>query len=170
MEDLPYYRLPEPPVKMSAATILVRLIDGLGFRYRWATEWLRLEDLDYRPCATSRSVGELLAHIQALLSLSESFITGKEFTEVKPASLEERREETLKAVIRIREALMELDDEYLANRKYRVPWHTEDMSLWYLINGPLCDVLTHVGQISSWRRINDNPVPGANVFFGTPPL
>jgi len=38
-----------------------------------------------------------------------------------------------------------------------------------LINGPFSDALTHVGQVASWRRINGNPILGANVFFGTPP-
>lgn len=38
---------------------------------------------------------------------------------------------------------------------------------WNLLNGPLLDALTHVGQITSWRRIAGNPQPkGVNVFLG----
>jgi hypothetical protein len=36
-----------------------------------------------------------------------------------------------------------------------------------LINGPIADALTHIGQIVSWRRINGNPQPsGVNPFKG----
>lgn len=41
---------------------------------------------------------------------------------------------------------------------------------WYLINGPIADALTHVGQISSWRRMAGNPQPkGVSVLWGTSP-
>jgi hypothetical protein len=44
-----------------------------------------------------------------------------------------------------------------------------DRPLWNIINGPVSDALTHVGQINSFRRLNGNPVPRANVFLGRPP-
>lgn len=41
------------------------------------------------------------------------------------------------------------------------------LPFWYWINGPLADALTHVGQITSWRRIAGNPqLKGINVFIG----
>jgi len=114
-------------------------------------------------------VWELLAHIHKLLIVSEEFITGNELEKVTPVSLDERRKKTLDAVVRIREALLELDDEYLENRMYSPPWDEREFPIWNLINGPLSDALTHVGQIASWRRINDNPILGARVFHGEPP-
>ena len=42
-------------------------------------------------------------------------------------------------------------------------------SFWHIINGPIADAFTHVGQINSFRRLSGNPVPKANVFTGTPP-
>ena len=169
MNELPYYRIPEPPKSMTATTVLLRLMDGLGFRYRWATEGLKAKDLEFQPCSTSMKVWELLAHIHKLLIISEEFITGNELEKVTPVSLDERRKKTLDAVVRIREALLELDDEYLENRMYSPPWDEREFPIWNLINGPLSDALTHVGQIASWRRINDNPILGARVFRGEPP-
>jgi hypothetical protein len=169
LNELPYYRIPEPPKGISAKGILIRLIDGVGFRYRWATEGLRLDDMDFQPCDTSMKVRELLSHIHSLLKVSESFITRKEFEKVKSVSLEERRRLTLETVVRIRDTLLELDDDYLGSKMYRVPWSSEEFPIWNLINGPLSDSLTHIGQIASWRRINDNPVLMANVFLGEPP-
>ena len=169
MNELPYYRIPEAPKSVTANTVLIRLLDGLGFRYRWATEGLRAEDMEFQPCSTSMKVWELLAHIHKLLIVSEGFITGKELEKISPVSLDERRKKTLDTVVRIREALLELDDEYLENRMYSPPWDEGEFPIWNLINGPLSDALTHVGQIASWRRINDNPILRARVFHGEPP-
>jgi hypothetical protein len=116
LNELPYFRIPETPKNMTATTVLIRLLDGLGFRYRWATEGLRAEDMEFQPCSTSMKLWELLAHIHMLLTVSEEFITGKAVEKVTPVSLDERRKKTLDTVVRIREALLELDDEYLENQ------------------------------------------------------
>lgn len=168
-DELPYTRIPEPPSKMSAASVLTRLMDGIGFRHRWATEGLREEDMEFRPCVTSMTIQELLAHIQGLLNISESFITGKKLEKVQPENLSERRINTLQTIHRTREALANIDDGFLAERRYQVPWASREFPIWNLINGPISDALTHVGQIASWRRINDNPIHSANVFLGEPP-
>jgi hypothetical protein len=169
IKDLPYNELPMPPTKMSATTVLVRLIDGIGFRYRWATEGLCQQDLLFQPCTSSKKIGELLEHIQRLLMVSESYITDRELEEIKPLGFEERRMLTFEIILRIREALLGIDDVHLSERTYKLPWSKDKMPIWYLINGPLSDVLTHIGQIASWRRINNNPIQGASVFFGKPP-
>lgn len=169
MSELPYTRIPEPPKKMTASSALARLVDGLGFRYRWGTEGLTEQDMAYKPCDTSMTINELLRHIHSLINVSESFITGKPFDKIGIEPLPERRRKTLETILRMREALLELDDEYLGNRMSRVPWAEKEFPLWNLINGPLSDALTHIGQIVSWRRMNGNPIIGGNVFTGEPP-
>ncbi len=169
MTELPYTRIPDPPSEMNASNVLVRMLDGIGFRYRWATEELREEDMEFQPCDSSMKMDELLAHINGLVNITEAYITGKDMVKVSPLGLDERRKETLATVVRTREALKELDEEYLSKRMYKPPWRDEEYPIWTLINGPLSDSLTHIGQIASWRRINDNPIVGANVFDGTPP-
>ncbi len=169
MDKLPYYRIPEAPEKMTATTVLIRLIDGLGFRYRWATEGLKDDDIQFQPCDSSMKVWELLVHIHGLVLVSEGFITGNEIEKITPVVLDERRKRTLDAVVRVRKALLELDDEFLEKRMYSPPWDKREFPIWNLINGPLSDALTHIGQIASWRRMNDNPIPQARVFHGEPP-
>jgi len=169
MTELPYYNLPDPPQKMNASGLLIRFLDTFGFRYRWATEGLREEDMEFQPCDSSMKIGELLRHIHGLISVTDAFITGKTHEKIGSISLDERREKTLEITVKLRDALHVLDDEYLGNRLYMVPWAGKEYSLWYLINGPLSDAFTHLGQVASWRRINGNPIPGANAFYGTPP-
>lgn len=45
MTELPYYTLPDSPKKMTATGLMIRFVDSFGFRYRWATEGLREEDM-----------------------------------------------------------------------------------------------------------------------------
>jgi hypothetical protein len=45
MTELPYYILPDSPKKMTATGLMIRFVDSFGFRYRWATEGLREEDM-----------------------------------------------------------------------------------------------------------------------------
>ena len=42
------------------------MIQGLGFRYHWATEGLRAEDLEYRPTKEAQSTLGTLQHIYGL--------------------------------------------------------------------------------------------------------
>ena len=57
-QDLPYYEIPEYPESYTAGTVSARMIDGFGFRYYWATEGLRVEDLKFRPNVDARSSAE----------------------------------------------------------------------------------------------------------------
>ncbi|MFT5959604.1 MAG: hypothetical protein ACI8VJ_001363, partial [Polaribacter sp.] len=46
---LPYYQIPKMEESYTAQNTVARMVDGLGFRYYWATEGLRAEDLAYQP-------------------------------------------------------------------------------------------------------------------------
>ena len=111
---------------MNAACLLVRFIDAFGFRYRWATEGLSEDDLLFQACDTSMSLGELLVHIQGLISATDAFIMGNEREKIAPTSLEEIRRKTLSKTVKTREALLTLDDDYLGKRRYDAPWDQEE--------------------------------------------
>lgn len=151
---------------VTATTILVRLVDGLGFRYYWATEGLHDKDYEYQPSPDSMSMRQLLGHIHGLvnwvlLSLGED-------TQLPPEApgLQDIRGITLDKISRIRGRLLETSPEQLASIRIRT--RRVDYPFWNVINGPLSDALTHVGQVNSWRRLNGNPVPAHNVFLGKP--
>ena len=64
--SLPYYEIPTHPDTYNAGNVLGRLVDGLGFRYYWATEGLQDKDLLYKPSAEGRTMEETLDHIYGL--------------------------------------------------------------------------------------------------------
>ena len=48
VQELPYREIPNYPEKYTAANVAARMDDGLEFRYYWATEGLRPEDLSFQ--------------------------------------------------------------------------------------------------------------------------
>jgi len=161
MDELPYYRIPDPPETISGASILVRMIDGLGFRFRWATENLRDNDFCFRPAAQSKSIEELIHHIWGLVNWINLSLTGTKTN--RPNEIISARKSVLDMLVALRNASLSMTDEELQNASI------DNHSFWHFINGPIADALTHVGQINSFRRIAGNPTPKANVFRGLPP-
>src|SRR5882724_2026265 len=60
---LPYSEIPTNADKYTAGNVASRLIDGLGFRFYWATDGLRDEDLIFKPNKETRSTIETIEHI-----------------------------------------------------------------------------------------------------------
>ena len=68
--DLPLREIPEAPKEYTSEAVAARLIEGLGFRYYWATEGLRPEDLVYKPSDEARTCDETLDHIYGLAEIA----------------------------------------------------------------------------------------------------
>lgn len=95
--ELPYREIPDYPTSYTAATVSARMVDGLGFRYYWATEGLRPEDLSYSLNDDARTTNETLIHIYELSrNLFNSVNQVPNTTEKTPSmSFAELRQKTL---------------------------------------------------------------------------
>jgi len=170
--SLPYESIPEYPESYTATNVTARLIDGLGFRYRWATEDLREEDLNYSPDSTARTSLETMEHI---LGLSNSILNAVlQKPNVRPYpkleyTWEEMRLKTLNNFKEASQKLLSSSDEDL--EKFTIIFQrgdkTSEFPFWHQYNGFIGDALWHVGQVVSFRRASGNPIDGrANVFMG----
>ena len=163
--ETPYQTLPELPEAVSSTNVMARLVDGLGFRYRWATEGLTENEHAFRPCETSMNMTELMQHLYNLAYTANTVLGGSE-EKRDLTDFDELRSETLRLYKDLGERLLLMPDSQLAECTYS--GRREGFPFWYLLNGQIADALTHVGQIVSWRRIAGNPQPqGVNVFLGT---
>ena len=63
IQELPFKSIPEASKNYESGNIVVRMIEGLGYRYYWATEGLQTGDLDYKPSDSGQSTKETLKHI-----------------------------------------------------------------------------------------------------------
>ena len=156
------------PDKMSAANILVRTFDGMAFRYKWSLAELDDSYLEFRPVDGSMNLKELLEHMFAIVIwLYQTFIDN-EFKQEPVEGLHEIKNQTLQRLKDIRDKLENMDDSELAKMNVHNPWGDEKIPIWLLMNGPIADIFTHIGQILSWRRIAGNPKPEVNLFRGKP--
>jgi hypothetical protein len=147
-ENIPYDSVEGYPAHITATAILVRMLDGLGFRFRYATEDLTLQDYQWDPGHGGRTIGELVEHIWGLLSWICANVFGQE--EVKLDESEAQRLRILELILKLRAHFEQLDDAELAQITIN------DLPFWHIINGPLSDALTHTGQINALRRLAGN--------------
>jgi hypothetical protein len=161
--------IPAPPTHLDATAVLIRILDGLAFRYYWATEELTPEDHAFRPGPQSMSTHELMEHVLHLVfMIKQTILDTGERESFESDDPEVLRRHALENLARVREHLEALDDDELANHRV-LKRDASSFPVWNIMNGPIADALTHVGQINAWRRLSGNPPKRANVFAGTPP-
>ena len=68
-DKAPFHIIPDSPDTISCVNIITRMLQGLGFRYHWATKGLRNKDLDYRPTDSAKNCLETLKHIYILVEI-----------------------------------------------------------------------------------------------------
>lgn len=155
---LPYYNIPDCPSNYTAETTIARMIDGLGFRYYWATDQLREEDLSFKPSDGARTSEETIDHIYALSVLIYNGLHNlkneKTDQDIADLPFDLKREKTL-VNFKTCSEILQLDKRKLKDMK--LIFSNAEYPFWYAINGPIADALWHVGQIVSYRRSSGNP-------------
>lgn len=170
-QELPYYEIPEAPKKYTEGTVASRLVDGLGFRYYWATEGLKEENLKFKPSNEARNMFDTLDHILVLSIMTLSAVEGVEmsFPEEDSLSFTEMRKLTLENFKKTSDILKESKDiSKMVMKIKRRNGKVEEYPFWNQLNGPVADAIWHVGQVVSFRRSAGNPLPkGPSFLTGT---
>jgi len=163
---LPYYEIPDYPNEYTAGTVAARMVDGLGFRYYWATEGLRDEDLAFRPNDDARTTDETIDHIYNLsrtivnATLKQPNIRSDNEPEL---TFLEKRKKTLENIKTAADILRKTDDL----TEFKIVFGEREFPFWNNINGPIEDAVWHCGQIVSFRRSSGNPYNSkASLFAG----
>ena len=105
----------------------------------------------FRAGDTSRTAGEILAHVGDLLDWALHLCRGEQIWKNSPALAWDA------GVARFHEALERLDAALAAGAPLGCPEEK-------LFQAPIADALTHVGQIALLRRLAGSPVRGENYF------
>lgn len=170
MEDkLPYYELPEYSETYTAGTVAARMVDGLGFRYYWATEGLRDEDLNFKPSEDARTTAETIDHIYGLSKVIINSTLKKPNTasgepEMIFADKRKRTLENFKTAADILRASNDLNEFSIVFQRGE---ESSEFPFWNQLNGPIADAIWHCGQVVSFRRSSGNPYNSkASVFSG----
>ena len=159
---LPYAEIPAHPDNYTATTVAARMVDGVGFRYYWATAGLRPEDLAFRPNDEARTTDETLDHILSLSRVIVNSVRQKpniRGTATRALSFSEKRAETLNNLKQASDILKASTPEALAgyNLIFKNGDQVTEYPFWNQLNGPIADALWHIGQVVSFRRSSGNP-------------
>ena len=160
LKRLPFYEIPTQPSIYTTGTVAARMVDGLGFRYYWATDGLRDEDLNFKPSSDARTTIETIDHIYGLSKFIRNSLldNNKDNSSVK-LDFESKRIQTLMNLKVVSDALRNIEEPYDLNGT--------DIPFWNIINGPIADALWHCGQVVLLRRSSGNPFnPKVDVFSG----
>jgi uncharacterized damage-inducible protein DinB len=169
---LPFSEIPEYAANYESGNIVKRFIDGLGYRYYWASEGLTAKDLAYRPSADSRDMHSTLVHIYGLSEMIKN--AALDLPNLRPSdythfSYEELRSGTLKNLEKASNQLENMSSDEVSKLKITVKNGDKERTseYWHMLNGPISDAIYHVGQVVVFRRTSGNPInPKVNVFEG----
>ena len=166
--SLPFSDISEYPKEFSQANIVSRMIEGLGYRYYWASKSLSETDLEYKSSEDARSTLEIIKHIYSLTNMISSSFKNQqyEFSDVN-YSYKELREKTLLNLEYIHGQLKLNPDFSKLKIRFERDGNIMEFPFWNQINGPISDALWHCGQVVMNRRASGNPLQsGVNVFIG----
>ncbi len=168
-EDLPFYEITNYPESYSSGNVVSRMIDGLGFRFYWASEGLREKDLKYRISPDSRSAQEIIEHIHVLSQIilnslqNKPTLSGNE----QKFNFVELRKKILKNLETSSNILKTSKDLSKFKIVFQRDGSTSEFPFWNQINGPIEDAVWHSGQLVMLRRASGNPFNSkASVFTG----
>jgi hypothetical protein len=103
----------------------------------------------FKASETTRTPGQILAHIGDLLDWALSIAKGDEtWNNSEPLSWPQE-------IDRFHSALGNFDDYLASESELAASWER-------LFQGPIADALTHVGQLTMLRRIAGEPIKGEN--------
>ncbi len=139
------------PTTQNAPGILRHTLATLAYRGGKTLRDAPAGFAEFRAAASTRTPGEILAHIGDLLDWALSLANGMEFwRDAAPLDWEA-------ASSRFFTALKALDERLASGEPLRV---SEER----LFQGPIADAFTHFGQIAMLRRMAGAPIRGENYF------
>ena len=167
-QNLPFSDISSYPTEFSQASIVSRMIEGLGYRYYWATESLNQNDLSYKSSEDARTTLQIIEHIYSLSMMISSSFENKEYQFL---SVEDDyntlREKTLMNLNYIHQKLQSETDFSKLSIRFERGGTKMEFPFWNQINGPISDAIWHCGQVVMNRRASGNPLrKGVNVFIG----
>lgn len=134
--------------------LLVHFLGALAYRTQKALRDAPAAYAGFRASPTSRTPHELLWHMTGLIGYARTFFHGGDFAPPAVATLEAE-------VARFHAQLGALADD-LADGSLACALSDEQ-----LLQGPLADAMTHVGQLAFLRRLVGDPVPSENFIHAT---
>ncbi len=131
----------------TAQDALRHLVASLAFRFEHVTEGAPEDFGDFTAGAEVRTPCDIVRHMSGLVGLVHEQFVAFQRERLEPLPWEEERARFLEAL-----ALVDAD---FAKGELR---EDATLSLGRILQGPLTDVATHIGQLATLRRLAGSPV------------
>jgi hypothetical protein len=142
--------------EFSGKHVLLRLVEGIGYRFNRCMHDVETEHQDYKPTQGHMTIGELTGHIGRLI-----LNVLKVYSDTHAQEKDElTSQDVLELLEQLHIAVKEKETEELDNLC------AEKTELFYSINGPLADALTHIGQINTYKRMLSIQSPKGSYYTG----
>ena len=159
--------VPSAPTKFNGSGVMQRMVDGILVRYTIVTEDISEVAINYQATPESMSMMDLQKHILMLLNWVSKVMDMEKDPNQKRAETFEEYQDQIKNTCQVLSAhVASLTDEEISTKTVYLKRSDTHYSIWYIINGPLSDAISHIGQIATWRRIAGNPIPRISPFTG----
>ena len=112
-QELPFEDISKTPIELTATITLLRLVEGLAFRYRWATENLSEENIKFRPHPSSMSIEEVNSHIFDLIDSTFRVFGGEKQNKDSLNSFHQIRKKSLLVLEDLSKRLKKMSNEDL---------------------------------------------------------
>jgi hypothetical protein len=140
----------------SAATakrdILIHYLAALAYRTQKALRDVPESFANFRPKQGVRTPHELVHHMTSVMGYARTFFVGGEWRPEKLPAFDAE-------VLRFHEILASLRDHLQSGDQLSTITYKQ------LLQGPLSDAMTHVGQLALLRRLHGHPVPPENFIY-----
>lgn len=169
-QDLPYRQIPDYPETYTAGTVAARMVDGLGFRFYWATEGLKPETLTYQVSEEARTIEETVQHVFGLTTLLLRTLdpeAGDQVAGMKLESFEAYRVQTLRNLEQASAILLQSESDSFGQFEIVLGSgeNQRKFPFWNHVNGPIADAIWHSGQIATLRRAAGDPISNQVSFL-----
>jgi hypothetical protein len=134
--------------------LLKHFLAAIAYRTQKAVREAPMEYWTFSSGNKSRTPAEILRHMTSVLGYARTFILGGNYP-IHPDPLANTDEE----INRFHEVLEDL------GRLLSEGAPLNGISEQQLLQGPLADVMSHVGQLALLRRLSGSPVPPENFIF-----
>ena len=161
-----YRTMPPPADEFSGPFVLAHAIDSAGFRYYWATEGMPSSALPFAPASDCMSLEKLLEHMSQLAGWMLVSLPGKASVEGGNDSSDPRAH-TLACLAACSANVRSMSAAEL--QSLVLTRGDDTLPIWNILNGPVADFLTHVGQVATWRRLAGCPAPAPRYLDGLGP-
>jgi len=123
---------------------LIQLINIVLYRFERSIENATESYLNFRPGNDARTPSEILNHLSDVSSYGLAIMSAPKQSNSENSVFEK------------------INANFIAMKSYLVNNNLNEETVKKLINGPLSDSLTHIGQLALLRRLEGNPIEWEN--------